>query len=436
MNPPRTVSSGAESLLEARQRLISPSLRLAYRRPLHLVRGEGAYLFDADGREYLDCVNNVCHVGHGHPRVIEAACRQWSQLNTNTRVLYEGLTEYAHRLTATLPEPLRVCWFVNSGSEANDLALRIARTWARASDVVVVDQAYHGHTASLVEISPYKFDGPGGAGRPPHVQVIPMPDPFRGRYRGANTGARYAEHAGEAIRQIALRGARPAAFFCESILSCAGQIVLPSGFVAGAARRVRDEGGLYIADEVQVGFGRVGTHFWGFETHGVVPDIVTMGKPIGNGFPLGAVVTTPEIAAAFANGMEYFNTFGGNPVACAVGLAVLDVIRDEGLQTAAHRNGEDLINGFREMATKHPRIGDVRGNGLFVGVEIVDAPGSLRPDAVLAADIVNHACDEGVLLSTDGPNHNVLKIKPPMVFGRPEVERLLEVVQRVLQRVG
>ncbi len=428
--------TGAD-LSAARARHIGPSLSVSYRRPLNIVRGWLQFLYDADGRAYLDAVNNVPHVGHCHPRVVEAGQRQMAVLNTNTRYLHDTLVRYAERLCATLPEPLRVCYFVNSGSEANELALRLARGRAGSRNTIVVDGAYHGNTTSLVEISPYKFDGPGGTGAPPHVRKVPTPDVYRGihRGRGADAGPRYAAHVADAIRSFAATGETIGAFIAESVLSCAGQIVLPDGYLREAYRQVREAGGVCIADEVQVGFGRVGTHMWAFETQQVVPDIVTMGKPIGNGHPLGAVVTTPEIAAAFANGMEYFNTFGGNPVSCAIGMAVLDVMEQEGLQPRARDHGARLLAGLREVMTRRPLVGDVRGLGLFAGVELVKDHGTLEPAGAEAAYVANRMRDRGVLVSTDGPGHNVLKIKPPMVFGGDDVDCLVETLDRVMSEL-
>jgi 4-aminobutyrate aminotransferase-like enzyme len=355
-------------------------------------------------------------------------------LNTNTRYLHENLATYVERLLETLPEPLRVCYLVCSGSEANELALRLARTHTARRGIVTVDGAYHGNTQGLVEISPYKSDGPGGAGLPDHVCRVPMPDTYRGPHRGisAACGPRYAEYLDTAIAQLDDRGHAVAAFICESLLGCGGQVVLPAGFLREAWRRVREAGGVCIADEVQVGFGRVGSHFWGFETQGVVPDIVTLGKPIGNGHPLAAVITTREIADSFDNGMEYFNTFGGNPVSCAIGLAVLDVIRDEQLQRHALEVGERLAGGLRDLMQRHPMVGDVRGSGLFLGVELVLDRETLEPAPRQAAYVVERLKDHGILLSTDGPLHNVLKIKPPLPFDAADADRLIETLDRIL----
>ena len=423
-----------ERILALRSQLLGKSLSLSYRRPLEIVRGSMLYLYDESGQPFLDCVNNVAHVGHCHTRVVRAGQQQMAVLNTNTRYLHEHLVRYAERLTAKFPEPLRTCFFVCSGSEANELALRLARAHTKRKDIVVLDAAYHGNTSSLIEISPYKFDGPGGAGAPPHVHKVPLPDDYRGEYKrdDPQAGARYAQQVFEAIEKAARAGRRMGAFIAESLPSCGGQIVLPPNYLREVYRHVRAAGGVSIADEVLTGFGRVGTHFWGFETQGVVPDIVTMGKPMGNGHPLAAVVTTSEIAASFANGMEYFNTFGGNPVSCAIGMAVLDVIEDERLEAHAHEVGTYLKEGLHALKKKHSLVGDVRGLGLFLGVELVRDRQSLAPAAEEAAYLVNRMRESGILLSTDGPLHNVIKIKPPLVFNRADADLLLATMDRVL----
>ena len=424
-----------DELAARRRRLLGPSLSLSYREPLEIVRGDGALLYDADGRAYLDGVNNVAHVGHAHPRVVAAGASQMAVLNTNTRYLHPAILEYAERLAATLPPPLSVCFFVCSGSEANELALRIARVHTRGSGVVVLDGAYHGNTAAMIDVSPYKFDGPGGSGAPPHVRRVPMPDDYRGPHRRGDParGEAYAGYVAEAFDSLRAAGVRPAAFLAESLLSCGGQIVLPPGFLTAAYRHARAAGAVCIADEVQVGFGRVGSHFWGFEAQDVVPDVVTMGKPIGNGHPLGAVVTTPELAASFANGMEYFNTFGGNPVSCAIGLAVLDVLRDEKLQQRALAVGGRLLEGLRGLAARHAVVGDARGLGLFLGIELVRDRETLEPAAAEASYVVERMKAKGVLFSTDGPLHNVIKIKPPLVFSEDDAERMVAGLDAVLE---
>jgi 4-aminobutyrate aminotransferase-like enzyme/Ser/Thr protein kinase RdoA (MazF antagonist) len=425
-----------ESLRERRGDVLSDALSISYHRKLHIVRGHMQWLFDSEGRAFLDAVNNVPHVGHSNPIVVEALHRQMRTLTTNTRYLHEHILEYAERLAASLPDPLEVCFFVNSGSEANDLAIRLARAATGRKDMMVLEGAYHGNLTSLVDISPYKFEGRGGYPQPASTHVVPMPDPFRGPYRGMTqeSGRAYADH----VRRAAAN-ADVAAFMAESVPGCGGQIVPPPGYLAGAAHAIREAGGVFIADEVQVGMGRAGSHFWGFQIHEtddpathVVPDIVVLGKPIGNGHPLGAVVTTRAIADAFNNGMEYFNTFGGNPASCAVGLAVLDEITDRKLQEHAERTGRRLLEGLSALAKVHPIVGEARGVGLFVGVELVRDRFTLEPAAEEASYVANRMREEGILISTDGPLHNVLKIKPPMVFDAEDADRLVHTIDRIL----
>jgi len=424
--------------MAARRRLLGRNLSVSYRRPLKIVRGFGPYLYDESGRAYLDAYNNVPLVGHSHPRVVRAAQEQLRLLNTNTRYLHDTILRYAERLTRLLPEPLRVSYFVTSGSEANELALRLARARTGREDVIVLEHAYHGHTTTLVDVSPYKFDGPGGRGRKEWVHVAPLPDTYRGRYRrdDPQAGPKYARHVGALADRLRAEGRGLAAFLAETLPSVAGQVVLPPGYLAEAYRHVRAAGGVAIADEVQTGFGRLGTHFWGFEGQGVVPDIVVLGKPIGNGFPLGAVVTTREIADAFDNGMEFFSTFGGNPVSCAAGLAVLDVVEEERLQDRALRVGGRLLEGLRGLSERHSLVGDVRGSGLFLGVELVRDRASLEPAPEEAAYVVNRLRERGVLTGTDGPHHNVLKLRPPLVFSEENARLLLETLDEVLGEDG
>jgi 4-aminobutyrate aminotransferase-like enzyme/Ser/Thr protein kinase RdoA (MazF antagonist) len=427
---PAEVSTG--EVAAARRTTLSRSLSLSYSEPLRMVRGEGCWLYDDDGRRYLDLVNNVAHVGHCHPRVVAALNQQQAVLNTNTRYLHDGLTRYARRLADSLPDPLSVVFLTNSGSEANDLALRLLRAHTGGRDLLVLDHAYHGNLSSLVDISPYKFDGPGGSGRPDHTHVVTLPDAFR-RPLGP-TADRYVEQVVARLDEVRAAGRRVGGFISEPVPGTAGQVVLVDGFLAGAFDAVRAAGGLCVADEVQIGFGRVGAHRWGFELHGVVPDIVTMGKPIGNGHPLGAVVTTPEVARSFANGMEYFNTFGGNPVSAAAGAAVIDVVEDEGLQANAAATGRLLADGLRLLADRHSLVADVRGAGLFLGVELVDEDGR-TPAADQARAVAERMRVDGVLISTDGPDHNVLKIKPPLVIGADEVELCLQTLDAALAAV-
>lgn len=432
--PGETTYVEPSGLEQRRKGALGLNLSLSYDEPIHVARGRGAYLYDSLGREYLDGVNNVAHVGHEHPVVVRAGQRQMGVLNTNTRYLHETILQYAERLSALFPDPLSVCFLVNSGSEANELALRLARAHTGGEAVVSLEGGYHGSTQACIDVSHYKFAGRGGGGAPPWVAAAPMPDAFRGLYRSDDPAraSRYAAHVGEGFERLAATGYAASAFLAESILSCGGQIEPPEGYLAAAYEQARANGAVCIADEIQVGFGRVGSHMWGFETQGVVPDIVTLGKPIGNGHPLGAVVTTPEIAASFANGMEFFSTFGGNPVSAAIGLAVLDVIDDEGLQAHAAEVGGKLKAGLGMLAGTHEVIGDVRGRGLFLGIEFVRDRQSLEPAADVASYAVARMKDRGILLSTDGPDHNVIKIKPPMPFCAADAERLVRELDGVL----
>jgi len=432
--PGATTFEEPDDLRPRREARFGPSLSLSYDPPIHVVRGVGAHLYDVMGRSYLDCVNNVAHVGHEHPRVVEAGRRQMGVLNTNTRYLHESVLAYAERLSALFPGELSVCFFVNSGSEANELALRLARAHTGGAGVVALEGGYHGNTQALIDVSHYKHAGAGGAGAPPWVRTVPMPDDYRGLYGRSDPdrAQRYASHVRDAFRDLAGADHAPAAFLAEPILSCGGQIEPPAGYLQAAYRHARAAGAVCIADEVQIGFGRVGSHTWGFQTQDVVPDIVTLGKPIGNGHPIGAVITTPAIAESFANGMEFFSTFGGNPVSAAIGLAVLDVIAAEKLQEHAAVVGGTLKASLASLAMRHDAIGDVRGRGLFLGVELVLDRTGKTPAPEIASYVVERAKGLGVLLSTDGPGHDVLKIKPPMVFSQQDGERLVTVLDEVL----
>ncbi|HSR70237.1 MAG TPA: aminotransferase class III-fold pyridoxal phosphate-dependent enzyme [Acidobacteriota bacterium] len=427
-------------LLKRRRSHLGPNLSLAYSRPLHIVRGAGQYLYDAQGRRYLDVYNNVPHVGHCHPRVVEAGRRQMKLLNTNTRYLNETNVRYAERLTATFPDPLKVCYFTASGSEATELALRLARAHSGHRDLIVSEGAYHGHTTTLIDISPYKAEGPGGRGLPDWVHKVPLPDTFRGSYRGDRDdpamGLRYAALFKPLLQGLRREGRGLCGFMMESIPSCGGQIVLPQGYLKEAYRLVRAAGGLCIADEVQVGFGRVGTHFWGFQTQDVIPDIVALGKPIAAGHPLAAVITTPQIAASFDSGMEFFSTYGGNTVSCAIAQEVLSVIEDENLQTHARRLGEHLQKGLGRLQRDFPVLGDVRGMGLFQGIELVDDPVQLTPGAAQASYLADRLRECGVLTGIDGTEHNVLKLRPPLCVMRDDVDFFLETLAALLKEDG
>jgi 4-aminobutyrate aminotransferase-like enzyme/Ser/Thr protein kinase RdoA (MazF antagonist) len=421
-----------EETLAARRERLGGNLSIAYRSPVKIVRGWMQYLYDEQGRKYIDAYNNVAHVGHCHPRVVEAARNQIGVLNTNTRYLHDNINRYAERLTALLPDSLEVCYFVNSASEANELALRLARAYTNQKDMIVLEAAYHGNTTSLIDISPYKHDGPGGKGAPNWVHTVPIPDVFRGEHKtnDPQAGAKYAMHV---QRVIESNSNKLAGFIAESLPSVGGQIVFPAGYLADVYRYVRAAGGVCIADEVQTGFGRVGSRMWGFEMQNVTPDIVVLGKPIGNGHPIAAVVTRRDIAEAFNNGMEYFTTFGGNPVSCAVGLAVLDVLKDERLQQNALRVGNQLLAGLKSFVGKYNMVTDARGAGLFLGLELVRDLSTLEPAAAEASFISNRMRDHGILLGTDGPYHNVVKIRPPMPFNASDAAFLLETLEKILK---
>jgi 4-aminobutyrate aminotransferase-like enzyme len=359
--------------------------------------------------------------------VVDAMTRQMRRLNTNSRFVYEEMATYADRLASLLPDPLEVVFLVCTGSEANDLALRIAREVTGREHVVVIDGAYHGNTTAVTAISPNRYNGPGGAGTPTNTHEVLQPNMYRGRHADdPAAGHRYAAHVGHVVDQLVGDGTPPAAFFAESLMGTAGQIVHPEAYLAESFAHVRRTGGLCVSDEVQVGFGRLGSGFWGFELGGVVPDIVTMGKPMGNGHPVAALVTTREIADAFDTGMKYFNTFGGNPVSCAAAGAVLDIIEDEHLQTRALTIGARLKADLVALATRHECIGDVRGEGLYIGVELVDDRESKAPATALTSAVCERMRERGVVVYPNGDLGNVLKIKPPMVITGSDIDRFVE----------
>ena len=423
-------------LLTKRSAFISSSLSLSYDEPIRMVKAAFQYMYDDKGNTYLDCVNNICHVGHCHPCVVEAGRKQMTDLNTNTRYIYENLNQYAEKLCSTLPEKLNKVFFLNSGSDASDLALRLARTHTNRENIIVIDHAYHGNTRSAIEVSPYKYDGKGGSGPVPSTHKTLIPDTFRGVFRKDDpvAGQKYALEVDKIIQSLNQKGESIAGFICESIVGCGGQVMLPKGYLPEVYRKVREAGGICLVDEVQVGFGRVGSKFWGFELYDVVPDIVIMGKPMGNGHPLAAVVTTEQIAQSFENGMEFFSSFGGNPVSCAIGEAVLDVISEEKLQENAKETGDLIFSGLLDLKQKYPLIGDVRGSGLFLGIEFVSDFKTLKPADTETKIIVEEMKKRRILLSIDGPYHNVIKFKPPMVFSRENSIQLLENLEEVLKR--
>lgn len=426
-----------QEIIRFRQKNLSRNLSLSYQQPIKMVRGQGAYLYDEQGNDYLDMVNNVCHVGHCHPSVVAAGQTQMAKLNTNTRYLHDNIIDFSQVLLATLPEELSVCMLVNSGSEANELAFRLARNFTGSKQLLTVEGAYHGNTNACVEASPYKFDGPGGTGAEDYVHIVDLPDPYRGKYLGntKETAEAYADSVSERINEIEAKGEKIGSFICESLQGVAGQIIMPNGYLKSAYEKVRAAGGVCIADEVQVGFGRVGSHMWAFETQGVVPDILTLGKPIGNGHPLAAVVTTKAIAEAFATGMEFFNTFGGNPVSCAIGSAVLKVIKDEKLQQNAAQVGRYMIEELNLLQQRFELIGDVRGLGLFIGIELVKDRETKAPATKQANEIVEFCKRNCILLSTEGKFHNIIKIKPPIVFSQQDAKRFITTFANALNEI-
>lgn len=415
-----------EAMIARRTRLLGPAYRLHFERPLHLVRGEGVWLYDADGERYLDAYNNVPSVGHCHPRVVAAIANQAATLNTHTRYLHGSILDYAERLLATMPSALGHMMFTCTGSEANDLAGRIAAAYTGGAGFLVTRYAYHGVTEAVTKLSPALG---AGAEPGPNVRYVPTPDTYRG---GPDIGAAFAQGVRDAIADLAAHGIRPAALLVDTAFTSEGNQVDPRGFLGPAVDAIRAAGGIFIADEVQPGFGRMGSHFWGFDRHGVVPDLVTMGKPMANGHPVGAVAGRPEVVAAFAKKVRYFNTFGGNPVSCAAGLAVLDVLRDEGLMENARDAGAYLRGGFEALAARHPAIGHIREAGLAFGVELVVDRASKMPDTALAARVVNRLRDRRIILSISGEEQNILKIRPPLCFGREHADRLVEAIDAIL----
>lgn len=424
------VPASTRSLIERRDHVLGPSYRLFYRTPVQLVRGQGAHLYDADGQEYLDVYNNVASVGHCHPRVVAAVQAQVAQLNTHTRYLHEAIVGYSEDLLATLPPQLDRLMFTCTGSEANDLAVRVAQAHTGGVGVVVTAEAYHGNSALASQLSPALGTAQDLG---PAVRTVPAPDRYR---RGdPDVGRWFAASVRAAIADLNRHGQRFAAFVADSIFSSDGVYPDPAGYLRETVAAVHEAGGVFVADEVQPGFARTGEAFWGFARHGVVPDLVTLGKPMGNGIPVAGLAARAEVLATFGERIPYFNTFGGNPVSIAAAQAVLDVIRDEGLQAHAARVGARLLAGLREVAAGHPAVGDVRGAGLYLGVDIVADPETRRPDVDAALDVIERLRERHVLTSVCGPG-NVLKLRPPLVFSEADADRLVTELDAVLTERG
>ena len=434
--PPEQLTRVAttDALLAQRRRHFGHNVRLSYgRHPLRVARGWMQYLFDETGRTYIDGYNNVPHVGHAHPRVTRAVAAQLATVNTNSRYVQEAPLEYAAALAAEFPAPLEVCFFTASGSEANELALRLARAHTRQRDLIVMDAAYHGHTTTLIDISPYKHAGPGGAGAPDWVHTSPIPDTYRGPYTNADAGRQYARDVGAVIDDLRNRGRGLCGYIAETCPSVGGQIIMPDEFLAEVYRLVRAAGGVCIADEVQTGFGRLGTHFWAFEAHHVIPDIVVLGKPMANGYPMGAVITTRAIADSFDNGMEFFSTFGGSTVACVAALATLRTTIDDGLQAHARDVGGHMLDRLRQLSVTNDLIGNVRGSGLFIVIELVRDRATRTPASAEASAVVDRMRDLGVLVGTDGPRHNVIKVRGPMPLNRSDADCIVAALAQALR---
>ncbi len=424
-----------ESLAERRKRALGPACRHFYEKPLHLVRGDGVWLFDVEGKRYLDCYNNVASVGHCHPDVVRAVTRQVATLNTHTRYLHQTVVEYAEMLADTLPGDLSVCMLVCTGTEANDLAYRIARAVTGNEGAICTRGAYHGNSTLVSELSP-EF----GRKRPKPGFVVDVqpPDLYRGPWGDDDPDyvQKYADLVDDAIDELAANGHQPAMMIIDSIYDAAGIHTPPPGYQRRVHEKVRAAGGLVVCDEVQAGLARLGDNLWGFMDSGVVPDIVTMGKPMGDGHPLAVVVTTPDIAAAFAGTTHYFNTFGGNPVSAAAGKATLDVVLRDGLLARVKQSGDYLRDGLERLAREHALIGDIRGKGLFVGVELVRDRATKEPAGDAAATVVERMRDDGVLLATVGQHRNTLKIRPPLVFTAEHAETCIIALDKALARLA
>jgi 4-aminobutyrate aminotransferase-like enzyme/Ser/Thr protein kinase RdoA (MazF antagonist) len=415
-----------EDLLDHRRAHFAVNLKLSYRQPVMFVRGWQHHLFDQWGRPWLDAYNNVPHVGHAHPRLRAVAADQLGRMNSNTRYLHRAQRDFAEKLISKMPPGLEVCFFVNSGSEANELALRLARAASFGYDIVTPDHGYHGNTTGCIDISAYKFNKPGMGGKKPWVHLVDVADDYRGGIRSddPDCAARYAAQVDCALADVAARGGRLAGFICETFPSVGGQIIPPKGYLAGVYARIRAAGGICIADEVQTGLGRLGDHYFAFEQQDVVPDVVVLGKPIGNGHPIAAVVTTPEIAHHFAQGPEFFSTFGGSTLSCRIGREVLQIVDDEGLQDNAARMGTRLLDGLRTLQTRHECIGQVRGIGLFIGVDLVTDRDTREPATAIADHAINRLRDMRILIGREGPADNILKIRPPLTIDAEGVDQI------------
>jgi len=422
-------------LMERRAKLLGPNVSTFYDEPVHLVRGEGVWVWDADGKRYLDCYNNVPHVGHCHPRIVQAIAEQAATLNTHTRYLHEGILDYVERLTGTFEEKLSTAILTCTGSEANDIALRMAEAITGKRGVIATDHTYHGNTSVVAQLSRTNATD---LGRVNHVRHVPAPDSYRplGGESGAAHAQAFTQSISNAIDELEkTEHGFSALILCPSFVN-EGFPFLEPGWLNAVGDLVSEKGGVFIADEVQPGFGRIGTHFWGHQYIGIKPDIVTLGKPMGNGHPIAGVVTSMDIMSAFRTSFRYFNTFGGNPVSCAAANAMMDVLIDENLQSNALVVGEYARKRLIELALRHEVIGDVRGYGLVFGAELVTDRGTHSPAPIYASKVVNALRHRGILLSRLGIHYNTLKIRPPMPFSIENADLLINQIDQVLTALG
>ncbi|MGB3150377.1 MAG: aminotransferase class III-fold pyridoxal phosphate-dependent enzyme, partial [Maribacter sp.] len=425
----KTKKKDTEEQLLRRKTNFGNALSLSYNNPIHMSRSAFQYMYDTQGNTFLDAYNNIMQVGHCHPRVVEAGQNTIARLNTNTRYIYDEFLSYSEKLLAKFPPSLNKVFLVNSGSAATDLAIRIAKAHTKNKKVMVLEHGYHGNTQNGIDISHYKYNHKGGAGKSEYIIEAALPKIFNSGFKNENDASKH--FAKECLLNIDENQGEIAAFIAEPIVGCAGQVPLPKGYLKEVYPKIRAQGGVCISDEVQVGFGRLGDWFWGYEMYEIVPDIVILGKPMGNGHPIGGVVTTSEIADSFDNGMEFFSSFGGNPVSCAIGEAVLDVIENENLKTHAKFVGSYLKKELNTLSRKYPEIADVRGEGLFLGVELLGKNKS--PNTKLASIVKNGLRDSHILVSTDGPYNSVIKIKPPLYFNLENVGKLIKEIDLILE---
>jgi len=423
-----------KEMVKGRKTFVGSNLTLSYDKPIFMKKAAFQYMYDSFGKTYLDAYNNIPHVGHSHPLVIEASLKQSSVLNTNTRYLYESLEEYSEKLTSLFPKKLCKVFFVNSGSEASDLAIRMARYHSKNEAVVVIENGYHGHTQTGINISDYKFNSKKGTGQKDYILKLKIPDTFKGKYKvdDEDPGLKYAK---DAIKQLNNYKGSVAAFISEPILSCAGQVPLANNYLKNLYPKIKEKGGVCISDEVQTGFGRLGKNFWGYESQEIVPDIIVLGKPMGNGHPIGAVITTSEIAKSFSKGVEFFSSFGGNPVSCKIGLSVLNVIKMENLQKNSEEVGKYYMSLLLDLKEKYSFISDVRGSGLFLGIEFSN-PDNLDPDSYKAQLLKNELKNNGILVGTDGPYNNIIKSKPPLCFSKDNAKEVVEKMDLILKKIN